>query len=182
MFVCVLWHFYQLRLRFETEICLFLYEAIQSVANFSIHLKGVVVDAHRFRSRLEVQSQRAVIASGNRDEFPVEYARIALRAPRLHLNECEVSIATQELIINSIRVASQYALVFLTRLHALLAAHHGLNVHGQLRVVVPTVEAGSLIVMHFYIWIKNALSHLHDDIERRVSSRARSRAQPLVRC
>ena len=113
---------------------------------FQVHFKGVALqvevttDVHR----LEVRAQAAVRTSRDRDVLAVEEARVALRGPGQRLDKRVVCIAAEELFYGTLGVQAQHALIVLTWFHLAVAAQDGFQIHGQIRVTVPTLKVGVL--------------------------------------
>ena len=113
---------------------------------FKIDIEGVALDAEPLRDlqRLEVRTEAAVWTSRDRDVLAVEEARVALRCPGLRLDERVVRIAAEELFYGALGVQAQHALIVLTWFHLAVAVQDGFQIHGQIRVTVPTLKVGVL--------------------------------------
>ena len=69
---------------------------------FKVHAEGIALDAET-STRLqgfEVQAQRAVVLTSDRDVLAVEHLRIALHAPRQRLHEGEVLVVAELLTLH----------------------------------------------------------------------------------
>ena len=92
--------------------------------------------------RLEVGTQSAIVASGDRDVSAIVHLGIALnRRHGWQLNECEV-IVVQKLLAQY--VAAQHAQIVLTSLRLSILAKHCLQIHAKMRVRFQTF----LIIIH----------------------------------
>ena len=118
---------------------------------FKVHAESIALEAKvrvKLWHLLEVQSQCAVVLTGNRDVLAVEHARIALHAPGQRLDESVMRIAREELIDGALLVELQNALITLARLHLSVAVQNGLYVTAQVCVGVPNIF---IFLFHYII-------------------------------
>ena len=138
----------------------FLYPATECHEDLVVHAEAITVDAEVpvNLQGLEVQSEVAVVLKGRGDELAVEHLRVAFHAPGQRLREGEVRIAAEEVVDDGVRVAAQNALIALACLHLAVAAQLCLQIHAQMRVVVPNFFYNLLI--HIIISVReNPRSH-----------------------
>ena len=120
-------------------ITLLFYKALQSLAQFTVHLEGVVVNT-QFSAKLwhlfQVRAIRAIILTSDCDVLSVEHMGIALLVRRSdHLHKCEMLLA----------VTSQHTRVRLVQLRHALHAQQRLHIHTQVGVAIQT-----LLLILFY--------------------------------
>ena len=113
---------------------------------FTIDPEGIALDAETIidLQRFEVQSVGAVVLTRHGDVLAVEHLWIALHAPGQRLDECIMRVAREELIDGALLIELQNAQITLARLHLAVAVQNGLQIHGQIRVTVPTLKVGVL--------------------------------------
>ena len=113
---------------------------------FKIDIEGVALDAEPLRDlqRLEVRTEAAVWTSRDRDVLAVEEARVALRGPGQRLDKRVVCIAAEELFYGALRIESEHTQIILASFHLAVAVQDGFQIHGQIRVTVPTLKVGVL--------------------------------------
>ena len=145
-----------------------LYKATKCYAEFVVNALGISLHVE-IPVRLhgsEVGAQRPVSGTRNSNVLAAEDVRVTLLARISHF-------LLEDIVI--LPVVSQKAHIHFTHLSSMVRAEDSLNVHAQFCVVVKY-----LFHILFYRY-KVPFQHLHDDIERRSSSRAhQSRAQFLT--
>ena len=114
---------------------------------FKVHAEGIALEAKvrtKLWHRLEVQAEVAIVLTRYGDVLAVKHLRIALHAPRQRLDEGEV-ILVAELLAE--HVATEHTGIAFAGLGIAVATQLGLQIHAEMRVVVPEFL---IVLFHFY--------------------------------
>ena len=130
----------------------FLYQATECQAKFVVNSEGIAfkVEAFACRHRAEVRAVRAVVPAGDGDVLAYIDVRVALAIRRRDgLDEGEV-IFVEEFI--TFDVATENTRIALAGLHIVVATQLCLQIHAQMRVVVPNFF--SILLIHIFIYYR----------------------------
>ena len=136
---------------------LFLYQATECQAKLVVHSEGIALEAEAFAcfQGLEIRAVVAVVLSGHGDVLAAEHARIAFHIPGLRLCEGEV-LGIEEVLADVI--ATENTLIALAILSDTVAGQLRLQIHAQVRVVVPNFFC--ILLIHIIISFReNPRSH-----------------------